>query len=230
MNSLRRIAIVIYGPPGSGKGTQADLLADMFGLVHFDTGRFMEAVFRDPKRQKEKTIQREKKLFDQGILMTPIFILREVSKGVQQIAKAGRGIVFSGSPRTMYEAEGLVPILEKLYRKSNVFFIRLDVDPKHSLERNSKRLLCSFCHSALLTKYYPSKNPKHCPVCGGSFYKRSLDNKKVIPRRLEEYKNRTEPIFGYVKKRGHHIFSVDGRPEPYKVFQHIERYISRKLT
>lgn len=225
----QRIAVVLYAPPGGGKGTQANLLADKLGLIHFDTGRFVEAVVHDPKRQKEAVIRKERKNFDTGILLTPSFVLREVKREVQMLAAAGWGVIFSGSPRTMFEAEGLVPILEKLYGKKKVFFVRLDIDPEHSMERNSARLICTVCHAPLLTKYYPSKMRKHCPICGGSFYRRTLDNPKVIKVRLKEYADRTEPIFDYVKKRGYKINKVDGRPAPFQVFEQIYRHLRPAL-
>ncbi|MEK7174034.1 MAG: nucleoside monophosphate kinase [Patescibacteria group bacterium] len=225
---MRKMAVMVYGVPGSGKGTQANLLADTFGLIHFDTGRFLESVVHDPKRQREAIIKRERKNFDTGILMTPSFVIGEVKKETIKLAKAGWGVVFSGSPRTMYEAERLVPLLEKLYGKKNMFFIRLDVDAEHSFRRNGARLLCKECKAALLTQYYPSKHPTHCPICGGPLYRRSLDKPEVIRERLKEFAERTAPVFSYAKKRGHTVHLIDGRPAPYKVFEAAKRAILRR--
>src|SRR5216684_407270 len=85
MALARKIVVMLYGPPGSGKGTQANLIADKLDLVHFDTGKFLEAAVHDPKRQKEKIIQRERKLFDSGILMTPSFVTKEVQRHARRI-------------------------------------------------------------------------------------------------------------------------------------------------
>lgn len=225
----KKIALVIYGLPGSGKGTQANLAADMFGLVNFDTGHYLESLWYDPKRQKESLVIRERKLFEEGKLNTPSFVLGEVSRAVRETAHMQLGIVFSGSPRTMHEAEQLIPLLEKLYGRKKVFLFFLDVKEKDSIERNTKRRLCSVCRTPLLAKYYPSKKPRYCPVCAGSLYKRTLDRADIIPKRIEEYKNRTAPILAYLKKRGSKIKKIDGRPEPYKVFHHIERHINKGL-
>ena len=224
-----KIALVFYGLPGSGKGTQANLAANAFGLTNFDTGKYLEALWYDPKRQGEAIIKRERKLFEDGKLNTQSFVLNEVSRAVQKIATNGQGVVFSGSPRTMHEAEALVPLLEKLYGKKNLFFFLLDVDRSDSLARNSKRLLCKHCRAMLLTQYYPSKKPVHCPVCAGELYKRTLDNVKVIPRRLDEYEERTKPVLGYLKKRGTKVTKLDGRPAPYHVFARIEKHVSNAL-
>jgi len=216
-----RKALIVYGSPGAGKGTQANLLAAKLGLIHFDTGKFLEAAVHDPKRQKEKIIQRERKLFDTGILMTPSFVTKEVQNHAKRIWGNDSGLVFSGSPRTLYEAERLAPFLEKLYGKKNMFIFVLDIPPKLSLERNSHRVICKKCKTPLLTAYYPSSKPKHCPLCAGPFYKRTVDNPGVIAVRLKQYEGRTEPVFAFMKKRGYLVHVVNGRPKPYKVFESI---------
>ena len=224
-----KIVVAIYGLPGSGKGTQANLVAAKFGLINFDTGKLLEAIWHDPKRQKEAVVKRERALFDSGKLNDPAFVLGEVAKKTKELAKSGVGIVYSGSPRTMFEAEGLVPEIERLYGKSKIFFFLLDVDPKDSIARNSRRLLCNYCKTGLMALYYPSKKPKYCPVCAGSLYKRSVDDKKVIPKRLVEYKERTWPIIGYLRKSGHRVVKLNGRKAPYQIFQQIEKHISKNL-
>ena len=224
---MRKIVIILYGPPGSGKGTQANLLADKLSLIHFDTGRFLEAVVHDPARQKEKIVQRERKLFDGGKLMTPSFVFREVAREARRLAETDWGLVFSGSPRTVYEAEKLYPVLGKLYGKKNIFIFVLNVPSGYSLIRNSARLMCSVCGYGFLAAYYPSRKPKHCPVCGGTFYRRTLDKPKVIKVRLQEYKNRTEPILDIVKKLGYRLKEIDARPAPYKVLAKIISFIRK---
>jgi adenylate kinase len=219
---MKKNAIIIYGPPGSGKGTQANLLADKFNLTHFNTGKIMDRTVHDPARQKEAIIRRERKLFDGGKLMTPSFVFREVAKETKCIAKAGLGVVFSGSPRTMYEAEGLFPILEHWYGKKNIFIFELRLLPEESIKRNSKRMWCSVCGYTLLAHYYPSAHPKYCPVCAGPFYKRTDDNTGIIEVRLKEYHERTEPILGFLKKRGYHVRFIDARPAPYKIFLKLD--------
>src|SRR3990172_6787858 len=119
-------AIAIYGPPGSGKGTQANLLAWNKNYIHFDTGKLVEVITHDPDLQGDPDVRREKENFDTGKLLTPSWTLKIVAKKTKEIRGSGFNIVFSGSPRTMFEAfgddknEGLVAVLEKLYGKENV--------------------------------------------------------------------------------------------------------------
>jgi adenylate kinase len=219
--SMKKIIIVLYGAPGSGKGTQANLLARKLGLFHFDSGRFLESIVHDPKRQKEKIVERERKLFDGGDLNTPSFVFREVSREVRRLARVDWGIIFSGSLRTRYEAERLVPILNRLYGKKNIFVFELTVPPQSSVRRNSARLICKVCGYILLTAFYPTKHPKHCPVCAGPFYHRSLDNPKVMQERLREYEERTLPMVRFMKERGYPVAKIDAHLAPYKVLEMI---------
>lgn len=218
---MKKIVVVLYGPPGAGKGTQAGLLAHKLDIIHFDTGRFLEGIVYDPRRLKRKVVRQQRKYFEGGQLMAPSFVTGEVIREVRRMAAADEGVVLSGSPRTMYEAERTYPVFNRLYGKKNVFIFVLDVPLSHALRRNSARMVCSSCGYLLLTAFYPTKKAKHCPVCGGHFYKRSLDNPRVIKIRFEEYEDRTSPIFDYAKKKGYRIVHVDGRPAPYKVMERI---------
>lgn len=224
---MKKIVVILYGPPGSGKGTQANILAQKLNLIHFDTGKFCESLVHDPERQREKLVKRERALFDNGILMTPSFVLKEVTDNVRKLRKAGWGIIFSGSPRTMYEANGLLPVLDKLYGKKNIYVFLLNLPSESSIKRNGKRLMCSVCGHMVLAEYHPLAMPKYCPVCAGPLYKRTLDTPDVIKIRLEEYKNRTLPILKLLKKRKYHVEMVDARPAPFKVLKKIYAHLKK---
>ena len=228
---MEKIAIILYGPPGSGKGTQANLLASKTSLMHFDTGRFLEAVVHDPARRKEKLIQKERKLFDSGMLMTPSFVLREAKRETSRIARAGAGIIFTGSPRTEYEARGLFPLLRKLYSKKKIFIFELRVPDAVSITRNGSRMICKVCGYTLLAAFYPkTRRPaKHCPVCGGLFYKRTLDTQSVIKVRLKEYRERTIPVFTLAKKMGFRVVTINATLPPYRVYRNIHAFLKNAL-
>lgn len=218
---MKKIVVILYGPPGSGKGTQANLLASKLGLIHFDTGRFLEAIVNDPARQKEKIVKHERRLFDGGRLMTPSFVLREVAKEVKRIGGADWGVIFSGSPRTVPEAKELLPVLERLYGKKNIYIFTLKMPADFSIRRNSNRLVCSVCGYTLLAQYYPHAKPEHCPVCGGRFYRRTLDKPEIIKIRLQEYREGTEPVLNVLRKRGYRVREINAQPAPYKVLAKI---------
>lgn len=221
--------IVIYGPPGAGKGTQADLTARYFGFIHFDTGKYLESLIHNPAALKSAEVRRERNLFDTGKLMTTSWVLKVVGSKIKEIAAAGLGLVLSGSPRTVGEAENLLPILEKLYGRENMLFFVLKVPPGTSLKRNSRRLICSVCGSPLLrvksTEDFTVKSP--CPFCGGKLVKRTLDRLSVIRDRLIEFDLKTLPVFAAIKKNGYKVNVIKGDALPFRVFDFIKKEIIR---
>ena len=134
-----------------------------------------------------------------------------------------------GSSSLAFAQKGLFPVLGRLYGRKNIFIFSLKISPETSISRNSKRLICSVCGSPLLTAYYPKTNdtPRHCPVCGGKLYRRTLDSKEVIKVRLGEYKERTEPVIRLAKKIGYRVIEMNGAPAPYMVSKKIYDYLKK---
>lgn len=225
------IAIILYGPPGSGKGTQAKLIADKLGLVHFDTGKYLRSVIYDPKLQKNKIIQRERKLNEAGKLNTTEWVLKLISDRTKKVAALGYSIVFSGSPRTVFEAfggakqDGLMKVLEKLYGKKNILVFTLNISPKESIKRNTSRSSCLICETPIMGK--TKTKLINCPFCGGKISKRKDDRKEIILTRLKEYQERTKPIFKKLQAKGYRVIKIDGTPLPYKIHQRVYSYIRR---
>lgn len=235
-------AVILYGPPGSGKGTLANLLSKNFGFVNFDTGQHLRETLYNPKFSKNKTIQKEKSLNQSGKLNTPSFVLKLVSEATKKIASAGCDIVFTGSPRTIFEAfgqedagpnadrrglarkvVGLMETLTKIYGRKNIYIFELKVSAKTSIKRNSNREICAICGQPSLF-LYTGRTPC-CAVCAGPMEKRIDDNPEIFETRLAEYQNRTQPIFKRLKEKDYKIFSLDGEPAPYKVYQEIIKKI-----
>lgn len=215
-------AIAIYGSPGSGKGMQATLLEHRYGFIHFDTGKYIERVVQDPANQKKAIIRKEHKLFKSGYLNTPSWVFKTVKEEVVRMSKAREDIVFSGSPRTLFEAEHLIPLLEKLYGRRNIKFFSLDVPKDVAVDRNLARRICSVCGAVIID---PDVDHKHCPICRGKLIKRALDNREVLVRRFEQYVDRTKPIFEYIKKHGYKIVKIDGTSSPKAVFEKLSKHI-----
>jgi len=221
-------AIIIYGLPGSGKGTQANLIADKFNFVHFDTGKYIERYVHDPENQKNNLVKRERLNFDKGILCSPEWVLKIVREKSISLAKAGYDVIFSGSPRTIFETFGddknigIIKILEKEYGKKNIKILFLKISPETSIRRNSGRLICPICGAVIIS--YVHKNMT-CPICLSKLKKRTLDNPKVIRIRHKEYMERTGPILDKLKKRGYKICEINGEQLPAKVLNAVSKCV-----
>ncbi len=224
-------AVVIYGPPGSGKGTQANLLAWTKNYIHFDTGKFIEEAIHDPKKVGDPEMLEARQQFDSGVLVTPSVVLKITTEKTKEIGESGFNIVYSGSPRTIFEAfgddqnEGLVSVLEKVYGKDNVSFIFLKIDPQVAIKRNANRKVCSLCATAIL---YNDSTHHHteCPLCGAKLRQRAVDNPEVLQTRIKEYEERTKPIITELAKRGYKINEVDGTPMPFVVFESVKNALT----
>ncbi len=225
-NSHMKKVVIIYGPPGAGKGTQANLLQSTFGFLHFDTGKYIEQLVHDPDLQNDPVIQQERKNFDTGMLCTPSWVLQIVREKIIHLAEAGFSLVFSGSPRTVFEAfgdaehESVLAVFEREFGKDHIIPIALKVAPETSILRNSRRLVCSVCGTAILTGSYSGQT---CPLCDAPLRRRSLDVPEVIKVRLKEYEERTAPILDGLKERGYVIHEIDGEPAPFKVFEIVKK-------
>lgn len=223
-------AVITYGPPGAGKGTQAELLARRFGFVHFDTGRYLENLFNSPAANRDPELKKEKENFVTGRLCTPAWILKTVSAAAAKIAHSGSSIVFSGSPRTVFEAfgdkknKGLVALLSELYGPKNVFVVYLEIEAASSLKRNSNRLICSFCGLPALSQGQTRRSAaarRQCVFCAAPMKKRVLDDPAIIKVRWQEYKNRTYPILDLMKSKKIKVSKINGEQPPFKVSQKI---------
>ena len=119
--------VIIIGPPGSGKGTQAFLLADKLGLYYLETSKIIELKISEAKKGeyqkldgKKYYLLDEKNNWEQGKLCSPPLVTFWITEKVRELSKEHKGIVFAGSPRSLYETEKMMPLLERLYGKRNI--------------------------------------------------------------------------------------------------------------
>jgi len=214
----RKMAIMFLGPPGSGKGTQAKMLADKFGFFHFITsqvGKDYINTHNDPETKMQMEI------YKKGILFEPSWTLKVVKEKTQEIFNQGKGIVYDGSPRTLYEAERLYFFLAKLFGKENIRILEIAADGKELKKRLEKRLICSEESSHVFIRsgeLYPGVS---CPKDGGGILQeRDLDKKELFETRMDEYKNRTVPGLEFL--RNHHgVITINGEQSIENVHKEI---------
>jgi adenylate kinase len=222
-----KMVIILMGPPGAGKGVQAELLAEKLELFHLETSKILEEKFKkEPKGSvfiegKRYSVLKEKKLWEGGKLCSPPFVAHLIIEKIKELKKTGKNLVLSGSPRTLFEAERIIPVLEKLYGKKNIKCFLLEISPKETIFRNSHRRICELMRHPIL---YLKENEKlkRCPLDGSKLIKRGkLDKPETIKVRLKEYKERTYPVIEYLKKRKIKVEKINGSPPPAIVFEKI---------
>lgn len=221
------IAVIFFGPPGSGKGTQAKLLAEKLNLYQYDTGSFLRKVLYDPKFKNNKEVQKRRKEMESGALIDLNWILKVTTRRVQEISALGESIVFSGSPRSALEAfgnkqnSGLMKLLDKKYGRKNIYIFYLDIPQAETVRRNSRRSTCAVCKGQLMAF---AVKLKACPFCGGKIEHRKDDRKEAILSRLQEYRKLTLPVLKELKQREYKVIKINGAPAPYKIFEKVLEY------
>ena len=158
-----------------------------------------------------------------GIIVRKVwfkFVLGIVIDKIKELWSQGVGIVFSSSPRTLYEAEGEIPKLEEFYGKENIKVINLQLDEHGSIERNSTRRICKKNRHPI-PNFPQFQNITTCPRDGSELVTRELDTPDVIKVRYQEYLNRTEPVLDFLKKREYKIIEINGDQFIEKVFSDI---------
>lgn len=224
--------IIILGAPGSGKGTQAELLSDKLSLYYLETSKIIEAKIMNAKKGefvkidgKKYSLLAEKKLWESGILCSPLFVNFLVREKIKELHKERKGIVMAGSPRTLLEGKEQIPLLKKLYGTKNINVFLIEISPKETLWRNSHRRICELMRHPILYTKETTKLTK-CPLDGSKLLKRKgLDNPETIKVRLKEYKQRTFPLVGLFKKQGLRIKKINGEQSVASVFNDILKAI-----
>ncbi len=226
--------VILIGPPGSGKGTQATLLSERLGLYLFETSKILEDWFAKSRDEdfveadgQKFYAKAEKEMRSQGILCSPPFVTKLVHDKIEQLFNEGKGVITSGSPRTLYEGEKLVPFLEKLYGRENIWVCVLDQDVETSIFRNSHRRICELMrHSILHSEEF--EKLEYCPIDGSKLVKRVGvgDDAEHIKVRFAQYKGRTEPIVGFFQKEGLKVKIFSGENTPAKLFDELLGFLS----
>jgi len=186
--------LVMLGPPGSGKGTQAVRLADKLGLKHLSTGDMLRLALKN-----ETALGLEAKGYmEAGDLVPDSLILDLIKETLEN--DAGSGFIFDGFPRTIPQAEGLDEMLAGV-DKNLEGALNLEVSDKEVVSRLSGRFFCPSCQK---TYNYPANLPRNegkCDDCNVELQKRKDDSEDVVQNRLEVYKKQTEPLIGYYRDK-----------------------------
>ena len=208
--------IVIFGPPGSGKGTQADLLAKAYGLEHISTGNLLrrEVELNTPLGKQVN------KILSAGELVSDEIVNELVLSKIKSLYKAKRGFVLDGYPRNLSQAKTLAVV------KLNFAFL-IQVSDEEVIERIANRVVCS-CGMTYNLKTNPPRQPDVCDKCGSKLVRRDDEDKEVIKNRLKIYHEQIDPILDFYQQQGI-LHKIDGEQTIENVFQSIDKIIKKIL-
>jgi adenylate kinase len=212
--------IILLGPPGAGKGTQAKLLEEKHGIVQLSTGDMLRASIK----YKEPLGLEAEKIMKAGGLVPDALMIKLIEERIA-FPDCEKGFILDGFPRTVPQAEALDRMLASKSKKLDAV-IELKVDEPELIRRVAGRFACAACGASYQKESRPTKQPGVCDQCGGKeFIQRPDDNPEVMKTRLKTYREQTAPILPYYQGRGI-LKSVDGMKGVEDVQRQIESVIS----
>lgn len=225
---MSKQVIIIFGPPGAGKGTQSELLSETLGYYHLESSKVLERCFKNESPDKVFTVDgkdynvgEEIKSWKTGVLTSPPFITVLMMEEFKKLSEDGESFIVSGSPRTLYEAEKEMPVLAELYGKEHIKIYMIEISAEVTVSRNTNRKVCELMRHSILFND-ETKVLKLCPLDGSKLVKRKdLDDPETIKVRLQEYKNRTFPLFEYFQNNGFNIYKINGEKTVAQVHEEI---------
>jgi adenylate kinase len=211
--------IILLGPPGAGKGTQAHRLVERHGMRQLSTGDMLRAAVR----AETPTGLKVKAIMEAGDLVSDEIVSHLISDELMVLGH-NTGVIFDGYPRTQAQVHSLDEILARHHRKLDRV-IELAVDEDALVERITGRFTCSKCDEGYHDTFKPPLHEGICDNCGGGAFKRRPDdNEETVRKRMEEYRAKTAPILPLYEQRGL-VTRVDGMAEIDAVSEEIEQVL-----
>jgi adenylate kinase len=215
------VNIILLGPPGAGKGTQAKRLEQSRGLVQLATGDMLRAAVAQQTEHGRKA----KAVMERGDLVSDDIVVAIIAERLDE-PDVEQGFVLDGFPRNVAQAEALDRMLDSKAMKLDAA-IEMKVDDEALVERISGRFACANCGKIYHDRFEPPKTPGVCDVCGSTeFVRRADDNEATVRSRLEVYNRQTAPLVEYYGSPGK-LRTVDGMASMDEVTQELKEVLDR---
>jgi len=208
------VRIIMLGPPGAGKGTQAKKLSAEFNILAVSTGD----IFRRAVQEGTTMGKKAKEYMDKGLLVPDDIVVGIVEERLRQPDLA-RGFILDGFPRTISQAGSLEQILQR-DGKSIDAVVNIQVPRDELIERFTGRRACKSCGASYHVKFNPPERPGICDVCGNQLITRPDDEPDTVKKRMEEYEQKTAPLIEFYRIR-HLLVNIDGEKPIDEVYRDI---------
>lgn len=206
--------IILLGPPGAGKGTQAAGIVEKYNIPHISTGD----IFRKNIKEGTDLGKKAKGFIDQGLLVPDELTVGLVTDRISQ-ADCANGFMLDGFPRNVAQAQHLDEYLKEVGISLSTV-VNIEVDKDILVGRAVGRRICKACGATYHVEFNPPKVDGVCDVCGGELYQRADDNEETVSKRIQVYLDETKPLVDYYSKEGI-IANINGEQSIDKVFEDI---------
>lgn len=212
--------IVLLGPPGAGKGTQAKKIADKFGIPHISTGDILRKAIADKTLLGKQAAE----YLEKGLLVPDDLVIAMV-KSRLDMEDCENGFLLDGFPRTVKQAESLDDYMQEKGIQLDIV-LNIEVKQDTLIERFTGRRVCEQCGATYNIKSSPPKEPGLCDKCGGRLIIRDDDKPETVKKRLEVYETSTAPLIGYYKEKNL-LINIDGSGSIDYVFEDILEHLKK---
>jgi adenylate kinase len=208
------LRLILLGPPGAGKGTQASSIVKKYQIPHISTGD----IFRKNIKEGTELGKKAKEYMDKGLLVPDDLVVAIVKDRLTE-EDCKEGFLLDGFPRTVAQADALdIELRELSYSLDDV--INIDVSKEELIERAVGRRVCKDCGATFHIKFNSPKIEGICDVCSGELQQRKDDTVETVTKRIEVYLEQTQPLINYYENKGI-LINIDGKQEIDKVFSDI---------
>jgi adenylate kinase len=206
--------LILLGPPGAGKGTQAKKIAEKYNIPHISTGD----IFRANIKNETALGKKAKEYIDSGELVPDSIVVAIVEDRLLE-DDAKNGFLLDGFPRTVKQAEALNDVLSNM-NTSLDYVLNIEVDSDILVKRITGRRICKECGATYHIEFNQPEEAGVCDVCGGELYQRSDDTKATVENRINVYFDQTSPLIDYYQKKDQ-LTTIDGEQGIDEVFEEI---------